>query len=204
MKRKLAIAVFSAALCFGPQAFATGMYQPDGVQPIDPKGDQEPQTIKLPPDPEGKAENLRLEGKCQEAIPILRSLAANDRDDIAKFNLGQCLLDVTKTDPDAQRAARYKREGAAWLLKAANKGMPNAQSSLIGVYLDGAGVPRDPIEAGKWSLLYHSNGMRLAIGMKDISPELQAKLDSALTEQSWRQAQSRADEWSPQDVSVDD
>ncbi|HEV2562525.1 MAG TPA: hypothetical protein VGT78_10325 [Rhizomicrobium sp.] len=203
MKRNLAIAIFSAALCFSPQAFATGMYQPDGVQPVDPQGEaqHQQQDVKLPPDPEGKAEELRLQGKCQQALPILRSLAADDRDDIAKFNLGQCLLDLSKGVANGQG---LKREGVVWLLKAANKGLPNAQLSLVSVYLDGSGVPRDAIEAGKWSLIYHGNGMRFTIGMKDISPDLQARLDGALNEQSWIEARSRADAWMPQTQSAED
>jgi len=205
MKRKLAIAFFSAAISFAPQAFATGMFQPDGVTPIDPQGEAEHgPSVQLPPDPEGKAENLRLQGKCLDALPILRALEARSHDDITQFNLGQCLLDLSNSEPDAQRAASLKRQGAAWVLKAANDGLPNAQFSLVSVYLDGAGVPRDPIEAGKWSLIYHSNGTRLAIGMHDITSDLQARLDSALTDHTWTEAQSRADEWTPNAPKVDD
>ena len=206
MKQKLAIAFFSAAIFFAPQAFATGMFQPDGVSPVDPQGEaqQSQQKVQLPPDPEGRAENLRLQGKCLDALPILRTLEARSHDDITQFNLGQCLLDLSTAERDSARAASLKREGAAWVLKAANDGLPNAQFSLVSVYLDGAGVPRDPIEAGKWSLIYHSNGTRLAIGMHDISSDLQARLDSVLTDHSWAQAQSRADEWTPNAPKVDD
>ena len=198
MKKVLAIAGFGAAMLFASPVLATGMFQPDGVSPIDPQGEAEHPNIQLPPDPEGKAAELRLHGKCDQAIPILRSLTYNDHDDIAKFNLGQCLVDVGRVETDPARAARDKHEGAQWLLRAANRGLPNAQMGLITVYLNGDGVPRDPVEAAKWALLYRSNGTRLAIGMPGISDDLQAKLDSALNDKTWDEAQERADNWSPE------
>jgi hypothetical protein len=35
------------------------------------------------------------------------------------------------------------------------------------------------------------------LGLPDISPELQARLDAALTPKTWADAQSRANAWSP-------
>ncbi len=205
MKKILAIAGFAAALLFAPPVLATGMFQPDGVSAIDPQGgDQGPQRMQLPPDPEGKAADLRVHGKCDQAIPILRTLTYNERDDIAKFNLGQCLVDVGRVETDTARAARDKHEGAQWLLRAANRGLPNAQAGLVSVYLNGDGVPRDPVEAAKWALLYHSNGTRLAIGMQDIPSDLQARLDAALNDRSWDEAQERADNWSPENPPGED
>ncbi|HEY5239587.1 MAG TPA: hypothetical protein VIJ62_14490, partial [Rhizomicrobium sp.] len=163
---------------------------------IDPSGDSGPQQVRLPPDPEGKAEDLRLHGKCDEAVPILRRLSNNDGDDIAQYNLGQCLLDLGKTETDAARAATLKHEGVAWVLRMANRGLPNAQSSLISVYLDGEGVTPDPVEAAKWALIYHGNGTRMAIGMPDIPHDLAVRLDNALTDKTWDEAQSRANAWS--------
>jgi len=199
MKRILAIAVFSVSACLGAQALAQLPHQAGDptTASIDPSGDRGPPSNALPPDPEGKAVELRLRGRCADALPILRRLSNDDRDDIAQFNLGQCLLDLAKTEPDAQRAAGLKREGAQWVLRMANKGLPNAQSSLVSVYLDGSGVTPDPVEAGKWALIFHENGTRLAIGMPDISSDLQARLDKALNGETWTQAQSRADKWTP-------
>jgi TPR repeat protein len=190
MRRELAVAVFSVAMCLGSLAAAAPR---DDVGSIDPGGDHDPseKQVQLPPDPEGKAVELRLAGKCNEAIPILRRLS--DSDDIADYNLGLCLIDVGKSaHDDAQQ-----REGAKWILKAANDGLPNAQSSLVGVYLDGSGVPKDAVEAGKWSLLYQENGTRMAIGMPDLPAALQSRLDGALNDQSWAEAQNRASSWTP-------
>lgn len=190
MRRELSAAVFAFALCLGPQASAAPR---DDVGSIDPGGDHDPSEnqVQLPPDPEGKAVELRLAGKCDEAIPILRRLS--DGDDIADYNLGLCLIDVGKAaHDDAQQ-----KEGAKWILKAANDGLPNAQSSLVSVYLDGSGVSKDAVEAGKWSLLYQQNGTRMAIGMPDLPAALQSRLDGTLNEQNWAEAQDRASSWTP-------
>ncbi len=186
--------ILTAAVCLGAPALAA---PPDGVGSIDPSGDHDPadSRVQLPPDPEGKAVELRLAGKCSEAIPILRRLSEDD--DIAEYNLGLCLIDVGKTDSNAQTAASSKREGAQWVIKAANRGLPNAQLSLVTIYLDGSGVEKDPIEAAKWALLYRENGTRVAIGLPNLTPQLEARLDGVLTEHTWSEAQTRAYAWTP-------
>jgi TPR repeat protein len=197
MKWNLATAIFWACVCSSPALAQLPHSAGDpGNVTIDPSGDAGPQRVELPPDPEGKAEDLRLHGKCDQAVPILRRLSNNDGDDIAQYNLGQCLLDLGKTEPDAARAATLKHEGVAWVLRMANRGLPNAQSSLISVYLDGEGVTPDPVEAAKWALIYHGNGTRMAIGMPDIPHDLAVRLDNALTDKTWDEAQSRANAWS--------
>jgi hypothetical protein len=195
VKRGLAITIFTVALCAASQASA--QMPGAGIGSIDPGGDPVPQSDKapLPPDPEGKAEDLRLQGKCQEAIPIFRRLS--DGDDIAQYNLGLCLIDVSKTEPDPKRAEKLKHEGAEWIIQAANKGLPNAQSSLVTLYLDGTGVEKDPVEAGKWSLIYQENGARFAIGLPNISAKLRDRLDDVLTDETWAEARSRASSWVP-------
>lgn len=198
MKRILAIAIFPACLWLAPQALAQLPHQsndPAGAS-IDPGGDHLSGPAELPPDPEGKAEELRLQGKCDEAVPILRRLSNNDNDDIAQFNLGQCLVDLGKVEHDAGRATILKREGAGFLIRMANRGLPNAQSSLVAVYLDGSGVAADPVEAAKWALIYHGNGTRMAIGMPDVPSDLRDRLDNTLTNKNWTDAQSRANAWS--------
>ncbi len=194
MKRHLAMGILAATLCFGAQALAKPS---DEVGSIDPSGDHDPadSRVQLPPDPEGKAVELRLAGKCDEAIPILRRLSEDD--DIAEYNLGLCLIDVGKSEKNAQTSANFEREGALWVLKAADHGLPNAQLGLVTIYLDGSGVAKDPIEAAKWALLYRENGTRIAIGLPNLTPQLEARLDSVLTEQTWTEAQTRAYAWTP-------
>ncbi len=212
MNWKLAFAILSAAICLAAPASAQmgggGMGGGMGAgmgggmagaanQPIDPGGDQPPARTQLPPDPEGRAEDLRLAGNCAEAIPILRRLAeGGDGYELAQYNLGLCLLDTAKSAPEAQRAS-LNLEGTAFILKAANHNLPKAQASLAEMYLSGNGVVRDPVEAGKWALIYRANGTRFALGLPNISADLQARLDAVLTAATWAQAQSRADAWAP-------
>lgn len=148
-------------------------------------------------DNEGAAEDLRLQGKCDQAVPLLRRMADRNGAEIAQFNLGLCLIDLAKAGTDAQQAADQRKEGASWVLRAANAGFNKAEEASIALYLDGTGVAADPVEAEKWALLYHSNGLRLAIGLPDVAPETQSRLDTALTRAQRKEAQARVDAWSP-------
>jgi TPR repeat protein len=192
MKRAMAAAILALAMSATAQAAPR-----DDVGSIDPGGDHDPSEyqVQLPPDPEGKAEELRLAGKCDEAVPILRRLS--DNDDIAQYNLGLCLIALGKKEQDAARSAGLEREGAQWILRAANQGLPNAQASLVSVYLDGSGVAADPVEAAKWSLLYQENGTRLALGLPDIPDAVETRLDGTVDATSWAAARKRAAAWTP-------
>jgi hypothetical protein len=170
-------------------------------------GQRAPQTVApdVPSGAEGRAEDLRLQGKCDEAIPIFRAVASRGAGfEIARYNLGLCQLDIAKTEADAQRAAALAREGAANIRKAADGALPGAQLKLVSLYLDGIGVTADPVEAGMWSLIYHANGTRIVLGLPNISSDLQARLDAALTAKDWALAQSRADAWQPYSQRSDD
>jgi hypothetical protein len=196
MNHKLAIAVLSAIVCFESEAQAQMSGQMGHHGGSHAKSSTS-NSGNSRPDQEAKAEEFRLDGKCEEAIPIFRTLAAKGVGyEISEFNLGLCLFDIGKAELDPQRAESFKHEAAAWILKAANQDFPNAQRSLVAIYLGGDGVDIDPVEAGKWSLIYHANGMRLAIGLPDNPPDLQARLDSVLNEKTWAEAQSRATTWS--------
>jgi hypothetical protein len=199
MKRKLSIVVLAVAICASSASLAQYAGGRQKVGDIDPQGHiPSPSTSpEQPLDPEARAEDLRLHGKCDQAIPIFRRLSARGGFEIAQFNLGLCLLDVSKTEADPQRAANLKAEAASNIIAAANTGLANAQIKLVAMYLDGIGVASDPLEAGKWALIYHSNGSRFVISLPDISPELQARLDGVLNAAAWAQAQTRANTWSP-------
>jgi hypothetical protein len=144
----------------------------------------------------GAAEDLRLSGRCNVAIPALRPFAEHGAgNEIAQFNLGMCLVDLAAKEHDAGKAADMRQEGAQWILTAANAGFGKAQAQSVVLYLDGAGVAVDPAEADKWALLYHDNGMRISIGMPDIRPDVKSRLDGALTDATRAQARTRADAW---------
>jgi hypothetical protein len=152
----------------------------------------------MPPEPQARADGYRLQGRCDVAIPIYRALINQGTGyELSQFNLGVCLLETAKKAADPAAAAAQRQEAAAWTLKAANKGLPNAQNGLIVLYLDGVGVAADPVEAGKWSLLYHGNAARRMYGLPDVAPGLQDRLDKVLDDGHWAQAQAKADAWSP-------
>lgn len=151
-------------------------------------------------DPEGDAEELRLAGHCNRAVPILRSLVESPKGfPISQYNLGLCLLDLAAADHDAAQAARQRQEGAAWIVRAANGGFGKAQAKAVALYLDGIGIAADPVEAEKWALIFHRNGLRLALGLPDISSDLRDRLD-ALSDAQQDAAQARADAWAPPPV----
>lgn len=141
------------------------------------------------------AEDLRLKGKCDRAVPILRNIAEGDNAEISQFNLGLCLQDLAKAEHDSLKAADEMKEGADWILRAANAGFARAQAAAVNLYLDGSGVAADPIEAKKWALLYHSNPLRYSITLPDIDVGVSNRLDAAVTGPMRKEAKARAEAW---------
>jgi len=150
---------------------------------------------KGPDTSEGAAEEMRLHGECDKAVPLLRQYATRDGNVMAQFNLGMCLLDVANKAHDTDPMAANRKEGAKWIVQAANGNVAKAQAEAVVLYLDGIGVAADPVEAAKWSILYRRNGVVLAVGMGDLTQSIRDKLDAVLTDSSRGQAESRADDW---------
>ncbi len=147
-------------------------------------------------DPEGIAEDLRLHGQCDKALPILRRLVEGEAGfAISQFNLGLCLFDLAKTQKDPQQTQAMNKEGAEWVLKAANGGFGKAQAMAVVLYLDGLGVAADPVEAGKWAYVFRDNGSRLVLGLPDISADTRSRLDAVLTGDKRKEAHARANSW---------
>jgi TPR repeat protein len=162
--------------------------------------------ISLPPqrsnansasDAEGTAEDLRLNGKCDLAVPILRGLAEGTGYPISRYHLGLCLITLAGAVHDASQAAQMRHEGATWILRAANAGFAQAEAEAVTVCLDGVGVEKDPVEAEKWAVVYRHNGMRSILNLPDIESDVSDRLDAALTDTTRAQAEARADAWSP-------
>lgn len=202
MKAVFGIAIFLGALGAAGPAFAQmgsggGSYD-DYSGGLRNQGTFDPRmhASKVWNDPETVAEDLRRKGQCEKAVPILRGLADSaDGYEISQYNLGLCLIDLAAADP--QHPAAERKEGADYILMAANSGFGRAQAAAVGLYLDGTGVDTDPVEAEKWALVYHDNGMRLALGLPDLSPEVTAKLTAALTGTKRAEAKARAYAWTP-------
>lgn len=143
--------------------------------------------------PLGRAEDLRLAGRCDKAVPILRGIVDSPRrSGIAEYNLGLCLLDLAKTGANA---TKQRHQGAKWIVRAANDGFDMAQKKAVSLYLDGVGVKADPVEAEKWALLYHRNGTRMALGLPGLSSKVRSRLDARLSDAQRSKAESRAMSW---------
>ena len=84
------------------------------------------------------------------------------------------------------------------MLHAANGGFAKAQAMAVLLYLDGTGVAADPVEADKWAILYHGNGMRLGIGLPDTPPDVRKRLDAVVSDAQDTEARKRARDWTPQ------
>lgn len=198
MRTALPTAACLIAVLLAAPASAQLMTRQSSMPDVDtPDGsDLKPHTVKLPRDPVGAAEELRLSGRCNIAVPALRTFAEHGvGNEIAQFNLGMCLIDLAAKEHDAKQAGDMRQEGGQWIVQAANGGFGKAQAQCVVLYLDGTGVAADPAEADKWALLYHNNGMRISIGMPDIGPAVKSRLDAALTDAMRAQARTRADEW---------
>ncbi|MGD0192778.1 MAG: hypothetical protein ABSD74_18725 [Rhizomicrobium sp.] len=155
-------------------------------------------------DPEGQAEQLRLSGRCDQAVPLYRQLSDRAGYEISQYHLGECLLTLADAEHDAAHAADERKEAAKWILRAANAGFAAAEAAAVALCLDGVGMEKNPVEAEKWALLYRHNSMRLAIGLPDIAPDVASRLDAALSESQRAQAESSADAWSPTNVTSAD
>jgi TPR repeat protein len=144
------------------------------------------------------AQDLRMQGRCDKAVPILRVVVERGPGyQISQYDLGECLFDLAKAEKDAKKAADMRAEAASWIVRAADGGFNKAQAAAVLLYLDGTGVAPDTVEAEKWALLYHANGTRLALGLPDIAPDVKDRLDGVLTGANRADAQSRADAWTP-------
>jgi TPR repeat protein len=199
MKVMVFVAAMLAVSAFVAPAQAQKYGDPEGYGPSE--HGQTPDVGSSGPvsrDSAAIAEDLRVHGRCDKAVPLLRVVV--DRGpgyQISQFDLGECLFDLAKTEPDAKKAADMRGEAASWIVRAADGGFNKAQAEAVLLYLDGTGVAPDPVEAKKWALLYHANGIRLALGLPDIASDVKDRLDTKLTDAGRREAQARADAWTP-------
>ena len=197
MSKIAAAALCMTALAWAMPASAQHVREDQyGTEHAVPSDDEIPKPVSR--DAGAIAEGLRVEGKCDKAVPMLRPIAERGAGhEIAQHDLGLCLFDLAKADADPNHAGEVRSEAAGWVLRAANGGFAKAQALLVTLYLDGNGVAADPVEAEKWALLYHRNGMRLAIGLPDTVPDVRKRLDAAVSEAQESEARKRADDWSP-------
>jgi TPR repeat protein len=194
---KIAISVICAAAFAGAAPASAQRVQPDnyGTEHAIPSEDEVVRPVSR--DAGAIAEGLRIEGKCDKAVPMLRPIAERGAGhEISEHDLALCLFDLAKADGDAKHAGELRSEAAQWVVRAANGGFAKSQALAVTLYLDGNGVTADPVEAEKWAILYHHNGMRIAIGLPALVPDVQKRLD-ALSDAQESEAKKRADDWTP-------
>lgn len=199
-------AVFAAGLLFAAAMIAPATAQ-RGVGNVTGGGDQRYGSAHDMPhddvarpvsrDAVSRAEDLRLKGQCDKAVPILRSLSDRPGAEISQYNLGLCLFDLAAAEKDSQQAAALRKEAAQSMVSAANAGMARAQAKAVTIYLEGNGMDADPVEAEKWALIYRRNPNRFTFGLPDISNDVRARLDTALNGKGESEAERRADNWAP-------
>lgn len=78
-------------------------------------------------------------------------LAAEKGDADAQFNLG--VLYDNRLDDNHKPTAGNRAEAMKWLLRAAQQGLPRAQTKLAELYADGTESAADYVKAGAWFLL---------------------------------------------------
>ncbi len=135
------------------------------------------------------------EGDCATALPAFERLAKIGRGwELAQVYLAECLVEQgsEKDGPGAQ--ADYA-EAVRWLMLAVQSNESQAQELLATLTLQGVGVSRDPIEAGKWYLLSQKSAIE---GVNEPPEALLAELNAALSATDWEEAQARASAWVPE------
>ena len=197
MRKTVACLFCATALVCALPASAQSRIQNDqyGTEHAVPSDDEIPHPVSR--DAGAIAEGLRVEGKCDKAVPMLRPIAERGAGhEIAEHDLALCLFDLAKADTDLKHAGEVRAEAAQWVVRAANGGFAKSQALAVTLYLDGTGVTADPVEAGKWAILYHRNGMRIAIGLPDLAGDVRKRID-ALSDAQESEAKKRAEDWAP-------
>lgn len=196
MKDMCGAAAMGALLAMAPPPVAAQTYSGDTsyITGHEMPTDDVPRPVSR--DSAAIAEDLRVKGKCDQAVPILRRVVDSGGDvKISEFDLGMCLYDLAAATSDGKAASGMRAEAAQWILRSANAGFARAEEKAVDVLLNGDGLAADPVEAQKWALIYRRNPMRYVIGLPNISAEVSDKLEATLTADQRAEAQSRADSW---------
>jgi hypothetical protein len=144
-------------------------------------------------DPYTAAMLMRQRGNYKDAMSILQQLADLGHGfELAQLQLGNCYFDLARRATDDHEAQRRRTIGLAWVLKAAFGGLGAADVRLVSLYLDGEGIPKDRIEAGRWYLLWQHNPSRLRLGAAGFDEALEQRLKGSLSPVEWGEAQHRA------------
>ncbi len=144
-----------------------------------------------------KALAAKADGDCTQAITGLERIAAFGRGfEIAQYHLGDCYLRLAAIgEPDQKNALEIK--AANWLIKSAQSNNVDAQLALIPLYLNGTAVAQNPIEAGRWFLLFERNPALHTFSAATLDPTVKDRLYAMLTEEDWLTARALVQKWAP-------
>ena len=67
-----------------------------------------------------------------------------------------------------------------------------AQEQMARLYTEGGRFKVEPVEAGKWYLIWKSNPARFQAVNREFDPKLEQKLKSTLTDADWDKARQAA------------
>jgi len=132
--------------------------------------------------------DLAREGKCDEAVPELARLAERGRGyEYAQNTYGTCLMETGQI-----------AEGQAWIEKAAQAGLADAQATHLINFLD-RGIGYLPDEtAAMWLHLYETNPLRLTIGTVIVlSDEQLADVRNRIPRPDYLAGVEAARRWTP-------
>ena len=138
---------------------------------------------------------LRLEqlGSYDKAIELLEPEAKQGQGyEMAQLELGRCYLAVAGKAATPAVALEATKKGGAWIETAAEAGLSEAQEQMARLYIEGGHFKVEPVEAGKWYMLWKGNPKRFQAISKPFDPKLEQKLKATLTDAQWAQARQAA------------
>ncbi len=138
---------------------------------------------------------LKLEqlGSYDKAIELLEPEAKQGPGfEMAQLELGRCYLAVAAKAATPEVALEATKKGGAWIQTAAEFGLSEAQEQMARLYIEGGHFKVEPVEAGKWYVLWKAIPKRFQAVGKPFDPKLEAKLKSTLTDAQWAQSRQAA------------
>jgi TPR repeat protein len=118
-------------------------------------------------------------------------LSADKGNPAAKALAIDVSLDLAQAHLDGKDTAKSAREAAKWARQAADYGSIDGQALLGHILFEGDGFFRQPVEG----LMYLTIALRRSGGAERWIVDMHEEARSAATEDEWKAAKIRADEW---------
>ena len=133
------------------------------------------------------------QGDYPQAIELLEPEAKQGPGfELAQLELGRCYLATANKAKTPDEALEATKKGGAWIQVAAESGLTEAQEQMARLYIEGGRFKVEPVEAGKWYVLWKANPKRFQAIGKPFDPKLEQKLKATLTDAQWDQARQAA------------